>query len=188
MAKIFVKHGNAAVDVSPALEQLVNQLLDASPLIRHILENEIEDIYDEAYRQWPVRIIAPKSIDEQKEATKNAIMKKQGKNAKEAAAIVNGLEKKGRFKVIPQPVVSPKSQDSKNKLERGLIVDRENITAFVRNTAGYAWAIRTGEHTLNNLAYGTQTSNELLWKPMQQAGTRLVNVIAEDMIKNAKRR
>ena len=46
MAKIFVRHGNAALDVSPELERLVNQLLDASPLIRHIMENEIEEIYE----------------------------------------------------------------------------------------------------------------------------------------------
>jgi hypothetical protein len=188
MAKIFVRHGNAALDVSPELDRLVNQLLDASPLIRHIMENEIEEIYDEAYRQWPVRVIPPKSIEQQKEATEAAIMRRQGKSAKEARAIVNALEKKGRFDNRPDAKISPKSQDSKNKLERGLLVDRENITAFVRNTAGYAWAITTGQHTLNNLAYGTQTSNELLWKPVQKAGTRLINVIADDMMKNARRK
>jgi actin-related protein len=186
MGKIFVRHGNAALDVSPELERLVNQLLDASPLIRHILENEIEEIYDEAYRQWPVRVIPPKDPEQQKEATQAAIMRK-GKSLKEARAIVNGLEKKGRFKTRDAKI-SPQSQDSKNKLERGLLVDRENITAFVRNLAPYAWAIRTGQHTLNNLAYGTQTSNELLWKPVKKAGTRLVNVIADDMMKNARRK
>lgn len=188
MAKIFVRHGNAALDVSPELERLVNQLLDASPLIRHILENEIEEIYDEAYRQWPVRVIPPKDPEQQKEATQAAIMRRQGKSLKEARAIVNALEKKGRFKNRPEAKVSPQSQDSKNKLERGLLVDRENITAFVRNLAPYAWAIRTGQHTLNNLAYGTQTCNELLWKPVKKAGTRLVNVIADDMMKNARRK
>lgn len=185
MAKIFVRHGNAALDVSPELETLVNQLLDASPLIRHIMENEIEDIYDRAYRQWPVRVIPPKNPDEQKESTEIAIIR-AGKSPQDARDIVNALEKQGRFMNRPEAKISPKSQDSKNKLERGLLVDRENITAFVRNTSGYAWAIKTGQHTLNNLAYGTQTSNELLWKPVQQAGTRLINVIADDMMKKAR--
>ena len=188
MAKIFVRHGNAAINVSPELEKLVNQLLDASPLIKHILENEIEEIYDEAYRQWPVRVIPPRTIEQQKEATQAAIMTRQGKSLKEARSIVNALQRKGRFENRPSAEISPRSKDSKNKLERGLIVDSESITAFIRNLAPYAWAIRTGEHTLNNLAFGTQTSNELLWKPVKKAGTRLVNVIADDMMKNARRK
>ena len=42
MSKVFYKHGNAAVGVSDELEKLVNQLLDANPIIKKAIENEIE--------------------------------------------------------------------------------------------------------------------------------------------------
>lgn len=188
MAKIFVRQGNAAVDVSPEMERLVQQLLDASPLIKHIMENEIQDIYDEAYRQWPVRVDPPRTADQKKEATYFAIARSPGKTTGDAIAITEALEDMGRFTTDSEPRISKRSKDSKNKLQRGLLVERDSITAFVRNTSPYAWAIRTGRYTLNNLAYGTGASNELLWKPVKKAGTKLANDIADEMMKKAKRR
>ena len=41
------------------------------------------------------------------------------------------------------------------------MIDGPDLVAFVRNNAPYAWAIQTGQYTLNDLAYGTRTSNEL---------------------------
>lgn len=188
MAKIFVRQGNAAVDVSPEMEALVQQLLDASPLIKHIMENEIEDIYEEAYRQWPVRVDPPRTAEQKKEATYFAIARSPGKSTGDAIAITEALEDMGRFTTDSEARISKRSKDSKNRLQRGLLVEKDSITAFVRNDAPYAWAIRTGRYTLNNLAYGTGASNELLWKPVKKAGTKLANDIADEMMKKAKRR
>ena len=69
MAKIFVKQGNAAIDVSPELNELVNKLLDANPLIKAVMQDEVETIYQQAYRQWPVRVIAPRTAEQKREAT-----------------------------------------------------------------------------------------------------------------------
>ena len=73
MSKIFVRQGNAAVSVSDEMERLVQQLLDADPIIKRAIEDEIEQVYQDAYRQWPVRVIPPKSADRRKEQTIYAI-------------------------------------------------------------------------------------------------------------------
>tara|TARA_Y100001937_G_C7083528_1_gene314184 strand:+ start:556 stop:1011 length:456 start_codon:yes stop_codon:yes gene_type:complete len=151
MSRVFYKHGNAAIGVSDELERLVNQLLDANPIIKRTMQDAVEEIYKEAKKEWPVRVQRPRQ--------KGGVAKK-----------------------------SPLSQDSKNKLERGIMITSNELVAFVRNTAPYAWAIKTGQYTLNDLAFGTRTSNELLWKPMRSAANKLVDVLADDLINQAKKR
>ena len=188
MAKVFYKHGNASVGVSDELEKLVNHLLDANPIIKRTMSDAVEEIYKEAYREWPVRVEPPKSIKSKMFAEADRL-KKQGKSSKQAFAIAKSLESRGAFSAgdASQAKVSPKSQDSRNKLERGIMIDGEDIIAFVRNTSPYAWAIRTGQYTLNDLSYGTQTSNELLWKPMKKAGNKLVRELAKELINQSKK-
>lgn len=188
MAKVFIKHGNAAVGVSDELERMVNNLLDTLPILRQIFENQVEEIYQEAYKKWPVRTERPRTGEEKKRMTRKALESRYGK--KEASAIMTSLEQtqSQRFRDDDRVIVSKKSQDSKNKLERGILIDGEDIVAFVRNTAPYAWAIKTGAYTLNDLPLGSRTSNELLWQPMKKAGDRLVRIIARDMIKQAQKR
>ena len=189
MAKVFIKQGNAAVGVSDDLERMVNNLLDTLPILRQVFENQVEEIYQEAYKKWPVRTERPRSGEEKKNATRGALIRRYGKE--QAFAIMQSLEEKQsqRFADDPLPIrVSKKSQDSKNKLERGILIDGEDIVAFVRNTAPYAWAIKTGAYTLNDLPLGSRTANELLWQPMKRAGDKLIRVIARDMIREAKKR
>ena len=188
MAKVFYKHGNAAVGVSDELERLVNQLLDANPIIKRTMADAVEEIYQDAYREWPVRVDPPKGI-KGKMMTEMSRLKKSGKSSSQAYAIAKSMEDRGKF--VPgdasEAKVSDKSQDSKNKLERGVMIDGPDLVAFVRNTSPYAWAIKTGQYTLNDLAYGTRTSNELLWAPMRKAGDQLVDVLADDLINQAKK-
>ena len=187
MSKVFYKHGNAAIGVSNELEILVNQLLDANPIIKRTMQDAVEEIYQDAYREWPVRVEPPKTAEQKKEATFFAIAKSPGKTKKDAAAIVKSLDEKGRFRSDREAKISDKSKDSKNKLQRGIMIDGPDIVAFVRNTAPYAWGIRTGRYTLNDLSYGTRTSNELLWSPMRKAGNRLVKELANELIKQSKK-
>ena len=188
MAKVFYKQGNASVGVSDELERLVNNLLDANPIIKRTMSDAVEEIYKEAYQEWPVRVEPPKSakskmFDEMKS------LQKDGKTSKQAYAIAKNMHSRGKFfaEDASQAQISPKSQDSKNKLERGVMIDGEDIIAFVRNTSPYAWAIRTGRYTTNDLAYNTQTSNELLWKPMKKAGNKLVRELAKKLINQSKK-
>lgn len=186
--KVFYKHGNAAIGVSDELERLVNQLLDANPIIKKTMKDAVEEIYQEAYRDWPVRVDPPKS-EKSKMMSEVARLRREGKTGSQAYATAKDMQDRGKF--VPgdaaEAKISDKSQDSKNKLERGLIIDGPDIVAFVRNTAPYAWAIQTGRYTLNELAYGTRTSNELLWQPMRKAGNKLVKELADELIKQSKK-
>ena len=188
MSKVFFKHGNAAVGVSDELERLVNQLLDANPIIKRTMQDAVEEIYQEAYRDWPVRVEPPKS-ERSLMMSEVSRLKREGRSGSQAYAIAKSMEDRGKF--VPgdasEAKISDKSQDSKNKLERGVMIDGSDLVAFVRNNAPYAWAIQTGRYTLNDLAYGTRTSNELLWSPMKKAGDRLVDVLADDLINQAKK-
>lgn len=188
MGNVFYKHGNASVGVSDELNKLVNNLLDANPIIKRTLQDAVEDIYAAAYKQWPVRVEPPKSA-KSKMITKMKALQKEGKSKKQSFAIVKNMESKGRFFAddASQAKISLKSEDSKNKLQRGIIIENDEIVAFVRNTADYAWAIKTGQYTLNNLAFNTRTSNTLLWSPMKKEGDRLVDVLADDLINIAKK-
>ena len=152
MAKIFVRHGNAALDVSPELERLVNQLLDASPLIRHIMENEIEEIYDEAYRQWPVRVIPPKSVEQQKEATDAAILRTliqtttNIETMPQEPAVYRGLER------LLSPQIASEIFDRRKRCvmsvlvaqHRGLNVDLIAQVSQNISDKGAAWALTLG--------------------------------------------
>ena len=188
MNRVFYRHGNAAIGVSDDLEKLVNNLLDANPIIKRTMQGAVEEIYQGAYREWPVRVDPPKS-ERSLMMSEVAKLRREGKTGSQAYAIAKDMEVRGKF--VPgdasQAKISDMSQDSKNKLERGIMVDGPDLVAFVRNNAPYAWAIRTGQYTLNDLAYGTRTSNELLWKPMKKAGDELVDVLADDLINQAKK-
>ncbi len=188
MSKVFYKHGNAAVGVSDELERLVNQLLDANPIIKRTMQDAVEEIYQEAYRDWPVRVEPPKS-ERSLMMSEVSRLKREGRSGSQAYAIAKSMEDRGKFVSgdASEAKISDKSQDSKNKLERGVMIDGPDLVAFVRNNAPYAWAIQTGRYTLNDLAYGTRTSNELLWSPMKKAGDRLVDVLADDLINQAKK-
>jgi hypothetical protein len=80
MAKVFIKQGNAAVGVSDELDRMVNNLLDALPLFRRLFEDAVEEIYQDAYRQWPVRTERPRTGEEKKRMTRKALERRYGKS------------------------------------------------------------------------------------------------------------
>ena len=96
MAKVFYKHGNAAVGVSDELERLVNQLLDANPIIKRTMADAVEEIYQDAYREWPVRVDPPKGI-KGKMMTEMSRLKKSGKSSSQAYAIAKSMQDRGKF-------------------------------------------------------------------------------------------
>ena len=153
MSRVFYKHGNAAIGVSDELERLVNQLLDANPIIKKSMQDAVEEVYQEAYKEWPVRVDPPKS-ERSLMMSEVSRLRREGKTGAQAYAIAKSMEERGKF--VPgdasQVKVSDKSKDSKNKLERGVMIDGPDLVAFVRNLAPYAWAIQTGQYTLNDLA------------------------------------
>ena len=185
MTRIFVRQGNSTIQVSDQLEKMINKLLDANPIVKKTMMQEVERVYQNAVKQWPVRVISPRTAEQKKKATFEAIKKQKG--AVDAIKIVASLEAAGRFTTDPEPRISPASQDSKGKLQRGILLENGELIAYVRCMAPYAFAIRTGQYTLNNLGFGTRTVTELISKPMRKEGRRLANKIAKEMIKKSKR-
>lgn len=185
MTKIFVRQGNSTIQVSDKLEKMINRLLDANPIVKKVLTDEVERVYQEAVKQWPVRVISPRTAEQKKKATFEAIKKEKGLES--AIKIVEKLDSLGRFKTDAEPRISPKSQDSKGKLQRGILLENGQLIAYVRCMADYAFAIRTGQYTLNNLGFGTRTVTELISKPMRKEGRKLASRIAKEMIKKSKR-
>lgn len=186
MTKIFVKSGNATIDVSPQLQKMINRLLDANPIIKKTMLDEVERVYQEAVREWPVRVISPRTAEQKKRSVFNGIKNSPKHTEEDAIRIVSHMEKEGKFKADTEPKISPRSQDSKSKLERGLLIHNGELIAYVRNLAPYAFAIRTGRYTLNSLPFGTRTTAELISKPMRKAGNKLVRKIVRQMKTKAK--
>lgn len=182
--KIFARSGNSTISVSPELERIVNRLLDANPIIKKTMTEDIEQVYQDAVKRWPVRVISPRTAEQKKKATFEAIKRSKGEES--AIKIVAKLESIGRFTTDSEPRISPRSQDSKGKLQRGILIRDGELIGFVRCMAPYAFAIRTGEHTLNNLAFGTRTVTELISRPMRKQGNLLVRKIVRQMTKKAK--
>ena len=62
--KVRVKSGSTTADVSPELAQSIEETLNAlAPETKATIENAIEKIYQEAYKDWPVRYHKNRSKD-----------------------------------------------------------------------------------------------------------------------------
>tara|TARA_R110000822_G_scaffold144811_2_gene283625 strand:+ start:1672 stop:2148 length:477 start_codon:yes stop_codon:yes gene_type:complete len=82
------------------------------------------------------------------------------------------------------------SKNSWNKWQRGTKIDAlGNITVFLKNTAPYSWAIRfgvdsdnhNGQHILQPA--GKKAAQILLIRPMRRASKKIVQALADDLMK-----
>lgn len=80
------------------------------------------------------------------------------------------------------------SKNSKSKMYSEVVVNSQlQLVGNVGNSAGYAWAIRTGEDTQQTaLSTGKRLSNELLWKPAKKQSNEIAETIAKETIKLMK--
>lgn len=88
----------------------------------------------------------------------------------------------------------PTSQGSVNKFETGYAVSADNeLVAFVRNNAPYAWAIKMGVESVNkrgediNLSLGSRVANEVLFKPAKRQANKVAKALADDLTDGIKR-
>lgn len=140
--KIFVRSGNAIVEASPELNNLVETLLrKALPETKRELLKNIDRVYEEAKKNWIVR-------------QKN-------------------------------------SKGSINQLQKGILIEGEDIVGFIRNNAPYAWAIKIGlekpsktsSGAISSIGEGKRLSNELLWKPIQKSADSVAEALANDLMR-----
>ena len=187
--KIKVKSGNTTVELDPAATKIFTDVMEqAAPETMRILREVVDEIYDDAYRVWPVR--QPKSVKDLTEDGKvrvvaNNIAKTDADyDKKRAFAAAYNMQDLGVLKV---PEYQVTSKGSKDKLYTELTIQGDDIFARVGNSAQYAWAIKVGENTDLPYALGTRVSNELLWKPARQKADRVTEVLAAEMVQDIKR-
>ena len=188
--KIKVKSGNATVELDPAATKIFTDVMEqAAPQTMRVLREVVDEIYDDAYRVWPVR--QPKPVEDLSAASKvrivaNNIAKEDTDtySKKRAYAAAYNMQDLGTL-IVPTHKVT--SKDSKNKLYTELTIQGDDIFARVGNSAPYAWAIRVGVNTDLPYSLGTSVSNELLWKPAKQKADRVVEILAAEMTQDIKR-
>jgi len=153
---VRVKVGNAQVEASPELSNLVNDLLNkAIPETRQAIERALDEVLIKAKRQWPVRTTRP--------------TRRQ-------------LESGEAF----QPDVSRRSQRSIDKFEVGILLEGDAIKGYIRNNAEYAWAIRAGQYSFTDVDVGKRVANELMFKPMIKASDEVIEALARDLMRGIK--
>ena len=187
--KIKVKSGNTTVELDPAATKIFTDVMEkAAPETMRVLREVVDEIYDDAYRVWPVR--QPKSVKNLTEGGKvrvvaNNIAKTDAEyDKKRAFAAAYNMQDLGILKV---PEYQVTSKGSKDKLYTELTIQGDDIFARVGNYAQYAWAIRVGENTDLPYSLGTRVSDELLWKPAKQKANKIVRVLSREMMKIIKR-
>ena len=80
------------------------------------------------------------------------------------------------------------SKGSVQKLQKGILIEGEDLVAFVRNTAPYAWAIKIGEKSKDSfgrskIQEGRRLSNEVLWKPVKRSADEVAEALADDLMR-----
>jgi hypothetical protein len=187
--KIKVKSGNATVELDPAATKIFTDVIEqAAPNTLRVLTDTIDEIYDDAYRVWPVR--QPKSVkdltpDGEVRVVASNIAKTSSKyNRKRAFAAAFHMQDLGILRV---PEYKVTSKGSKHKLYTELTIQGDDIFARVGNSAEYAWAIKVGVNTDLPYALGASVSNELLWKPAKRKTNEVVQVLADEMADDIKR-
>jgi hypothetical protein len=84
-----------------------------------------------------------------------------------------------------------RSQDSRDQFSTGLrVIPPDKVQAFVRNSAAYAWAIYAGSDGKSDTTVppAERVADVLLWRPAKHAATDLADRIADQMVKNLKRK
>lgn len=154
---IRVKSGNAHIEASPELNDLVNDLLNkALPETRQAIERALDEVLAQAKREWPIRTTRP--------------TRKQ-------------LESGEAF----QPKVSSKSQRSIDKFETGLLLEGDAIKGYIRNNAQYAYAILAGPYSFrSDIPVGKRYATELIFKPMIKASDIVIESLARDLMRGIK--
>lgn len=189
MARIRVKSGNTEIEASPELENMANDLLNrTTPETKRAIETAIERIYEEAKKNWPVRQRVPLT-GRQLAFAKAAQLQKRGYDRRAAIAAGFRMLRDGELKNKERlGNVASISQDSRGKLDRGILIDTASgeVVGFIRNTAPYAWAIKIGVNTDSILPLGARVSNELLWKPLKKDANKITRIIAKEITEAIK--
>lgn len=146
----------AGIEIDTDLQQFYTGFLDkVAPNARKVLEDTLKKIEEDAVRDWPVR----KPIIRKKKDGEVSFYKKT-------------------------------SLGSWKKFERGFrIIPGGGFEGYLRNRAPYSWAMKFGVDSENNRGkdiiqpQGKRVSNELMVKPHRKAAKKVVEALADDLIR-----
>ena len=89
------------------------------------------------------------------------------------------------------PVRQKNSKGSVDDFERGITVTSDSVSAYVRNTAPYAWAIKMGVDSKDRsgtaimLPLGKRIAQEFLWSPAKKQTDKVAEALADDLAKRS---
>lgn len=186
--KITAKAGGAEVEISSDFNRLIDDLLSAAlPETKKAIDEELTRIYNNAVKNWPVRMVRP-FTERDKFYAQIAKEEKKGKSKKQSFAISKSMKERGTLPP-PRPFtpkVSKKSENSRAKLKKGIRIEGDEIVAFIENRAGYAWAIKAARDSVGNVPYKKRVANELLWKPIRKSADKIAQKLAADITRKVK--
>jgi len=81
-----------------------------------------------------------------------------------------------------------RSKGSINQLQKGIMIEGDDLVGFIRNNAEYAWAIKIGEKSntsagRSSIQEGKRLSNEVLWKPIKRSADEVAESLADDLMR-----
>ena len=83
-----------------------------------------------------------------------------------------------------------RAKDSKRSIDKFFkvfyVTPDFRITAGVGNSAPYAFAIKVGEKSKTKVPVGKSLAIEVLWKPAQKRLDKLVDIVANEIVKSAR--
>ena len=76
-----------------------------------------------------------------------------------------------------------KSKNSRSRFKKGIrLIPPNEVEGFIRNTAPYAYAIKTGSGSSGNVEEGKRPAEELVFKPAEKAAQKIAQKIADDLM------
>ena len=187
--KIKIKQGNMSIDVSSTARDIFLDVLEALPgETVKILEDTTEEIYKDAYQEWPVQ--KPVTTDNLTEEGKVRVTARNISKTDNDYSLKRAFAasyKMQRLGTLRPPEFQIKSKGSKEKLYTGFVFSQGTLEAVVGNTAPYAWAIKVGVDTDLPYSLGTRVSNELLWKPAKKKADSVAEELADSAVDIARK-
>jgi hypothetical protein len=178
-AKIKIRSGTTDIELDDTATTIFTDVLQhAAPETLAVLEGTVQDIYTDAFRQWPVR--KQKPLTERGRVMLMADkLQASGLSKDRAFAAAFRMEAEGEINIERGP--SSRSQNSRGKLEFGIRITGDQLQAYVANSAPYAWAIKVGVDTDLPYALGARVANELLWRPAREKTDSVVDTTAKEL-------
>ena len=161
--RMIYSSGRWGVEISESYRQVFEQILStAAPETTQALIDATEELYELAYREWPV---SPKTRRERNDGTVEWVDRWEYRTGRR--------DKKSKF-----------------HLTRGIAIEKggTEIIGFVRNMAPWSWAVVWGMRSGGlGRRLGAKVGRDLIIKPGKKLGPKIAKIILDELVKAGKR-